>query len=88
MFGQPIADGNASFLSNEEALVKLTTEKNLDVVVIVAGQPAKLLADMKPEAKQLVRLLKVDQQNWWKKLKTVFKLMFMMKQHSILDCLS
>ncbi len=63
MFGQPIADGNASFLSNEEALVKLTTEKNLDVVVIVAGQPAKLLADMKPEAKQLVRLLKVDPDN-------------------------
>lgn len=61
MFGQPIPEGNASFLSNEEALVKLTTEKSLEVVVMVAGQPAKLLADMKPEAKQLVRLLKVDQ---------------------------
>ena len=63
MFGQPIADGNASFLSNEEALVKLTTDKSLDVVVVVAGQPVKLLADMKPEAKQLVRLLKVDPNN-------------------------
>ncbi len=63
MFEQPIPDGNASFLSNEEALLKLTTEKSLDVVVIVAGQPAKLLADMKPEAKQLIRLLKVDPNN-------------------------
>jgi hypothetical protein len=60
MFGQPIPEGNATFLSNEEALVKLTTDKTLDVVVAVFGQPAKLLADMKPEAKQLVRLLKVD----------------------------
>ena len=60
MFGQPMAEGQASFLANEEALVKLTTDQALDVVVIVAGQPAKILADMKPEAKQLVRLLKVD----------------------------
>ncbi|MEO8935255.1 MAG: TAXI family TRAP transporter solute-binding subunit [Burkholderiaceae bacterium] len=63
MFGQPIPEGNATFLSNEEGLVKLTTEKTLDVVVVVAGQPAKLLADMKPEAKQLIRLLKVDPNN-------------------------
>ena len=63
MFNQPIPEGNASFLSNEEALVKLTTDKSIDVVVIVAGQPVKLLADMKPEAKQIVRLLKVDPTN-------------------------
>jgi TRAP transporter TAXI family solute receptor len=60
MFGQPIAEANASFLSNEEALLKLTTDKTVEVVVIVAGQPAKLLADMKPEAKQLIKLLNVD----------------------------
>lgn len=60
MFGQPMSEGNVSFLSNEEALVKLTTDRTLDVVIIVAGQPAKILADMKPEAKQLVKLLKVD----------------------------
>jgi hypothetical protein len=47
-------------LSNEDALIKLTTDKSVDVVVIVAGQPARLLADMRPEAKKLVRLLKVD----------------------------
>ena len=60
MFGEPIADANASFLTNEDALVKLTSDKSLDVVVIVAGQPAKLLVDMKPEARQLIKLLKFD----------------------------
>ena len=60
MFGSAISDANASFLSNEDALVKLTTDKSVDVVVIVAGQPAKLLADMKPEARQLIKLLKFD----------------------------
>jgi len=60
MFDAPLPEGNASYLSNEEALVKLTVDKTLDVVVIVAGQPAKLLADMKPEARQLIKLLKFD----------------------------
>ena len=52
-----------SFLSNEEALVKLVSDKSLDVVVVVAGQPAKLLVDMKPEARQLIKLLKFDPTN-------------------------
>jgi TRAP-type uncharacterized transport system substrate-binding protein len=30
------------------------------VVVVVAGQPAKLLVDMKPEARALIKLLKFD----------------------------
>ena len=29
-------------------------------MVVVAGQPAKLLVDMKPEARQLIKLLKFD----------------------------
>jgi TRAP-type uncharacterized transport system substrate-binding protein len=60
MFDAPIADANTSYLSNEEALVKLTGDKSVDVVVVVAGQPAKLLADMTPEARQLIKLLKFD----------------------------
>ena len=48
-----------TYLTNEEALLKLTA-KQVDVVAIVGGQPMKLLADMKPEAKQLVKLLKFD----------------------------
>lgn len=60
MFGEPIGEANSSYLSNEDALVKLTGDKTLDVVVVVAGQPAKLLADMTPAARQLVKLLKFD----------------------------
>src|SRR5439155_4922496 len=52
MFNEPIAEANASFLTNEDALVKLITDKSLDVVAVIAGQPAKLLVDMKPEARQ------------------------------------
>jgi uncharacterized protein len=60
MFGGGIPEANASFLSNEEALVKLIGDKSIDVVAIVAGQPTKLLVDMKPEARQLIKLLKFD----------------------------
>lgn len=60
MFGQPIPEANASFLSNEEALVKLVTDKTVDVVVVAAGQPAPLIANMKPEAQKLIKLLKFD----------------------------
>jgi TRAP transporter TAXI family solute receptor len=60
MFSARLPDANASFLPNEEALVKLISDKSLDVVVVVAGQPAKLLVDMKPEARQLIKLLKFD----------------------------
>lgn len=75
MFGEPMAEANASFLSNEEALAKLVTDKTLDVVAVVAGQPAKLLADMKPESRQLIKLLKFDPSHISSKdvLKTYFQ---------------
>jgi TRAP transporter TAXI family solute receptor len=60
MFERSASDDQLSFLSNEEALVKLTGDKSIDVVVVVAGQPAKLLVDMKPEARALIKLLKFD----------------------------
>ncbi|WP_114972325.1 TAXI family TRAP transporter solute-binding subunit [Rhodoferax ferrireducens] len=60
MFGQPMAEANTSYLSNEEALAKLVTDKTLDVVAVVGGQPTKLLVDMKPESRQLIKLLKFD----------------------------
>ncbi len=63
MFGAQLDDAKTSFLSNEDALVKLVGDKSIDVVVVVAGQPAKLLVDMKPEARQLVKLLKFDPKN-------------------------
>lgn len=60
MFGGAIPETDGSFLSNEEALAKLVTDKSIDVVAIVAGQPAKLLVDMKPESRKLIKLLKFD----------------------------
>lgn len=63
MFGEALAEAKTATMSNEDALLKLTSDKSIDVVAIVAGQPAKLLADMKPEARQFIRLLKVDAKN-------------------------
>jgi TRAP transporter TAXI family solute receptor len=60
MFGEALPESNASFLGNDDALVKLLSDKSLDVVAVIAGQPAKILADMKPEARQYLRLLKFD----------------------------
>lgn len=60
MYGEPVADAKASYLSNEEALTKLVTDKTIDVVAVVAGQPAKLLVDMTPQSRQLIKLLKFD----------------------------
>ena len=60
MFNGPIPEANASFLPNEEALVKLISDKSVDVVVVAAGQPAPLIANMKPEAQKFIKLLKFD----------------------------
>jgi hypothetical protein len=60
MFNAPIPEENASFLSNEEALVKLIGDKSVDVVVVAAGQPAPLISNMKPEAQKFIKLLKFD----------------------------
>jgi TRAP transporter TAXI family solute receptor len=60
MFGGPMPDANATYLSNEEALAKLVTDKTVDVVVVAAGQPAPIVANMKPEAQKLIKFLKFD----------------------------
>jgi TRAP transporter TAXI family solute receptor len=60
MFGQALPEANTRFQTNEEALSALVGDKSVDVVAIVAGQPAKVLLDMKPEARELIRLLRVD----------------------------
>ncbi|HEX2012946.1 MAG TPA: TAXI family TRAP transporter solute-binding subunit [Roseateles sp.] len=60
MFGGAMPDAQASFMSNEEALVKLIGDKSVDVVVVAAGQPAPLIANMKPEAQKFIKLLKFD----------------------------
>jgi TRAP transporter TAXI family solute receptor len=60
MFNESLPESKATFFNNEDALVKLITDKSVDVVAVIAGQPAKLLVDMKPEARQLIKLLKFD----------------------------
>jgi hypothetical protein len=60
MFNGAVPEANASFLSNEEALVKLIGDKSVDVVVVAAGQPAPLISNMKPEAQKYIKLLKFD----------------------------
>ena len=63
MFGGPIPEAQASYLANEEALVKLIGDKSVDVVVVAAGQPAPLIANMRPEAQKYIKLLKFDPQH-------------------------
>jgi hypothetical protein len=60
MFGKPIPEPNASFLSNADALVKLISDESVDVVVVAAGQPAPLIANMRPEAQRFIKFLKFD----------------------------
>jgi len=60
MFNGPVPEANATFLSNEEALVKLISDKSVDVVVVASGQPAPIIANMKPEAQKFIKLLKFD----------------------------
>ena len=60
LFGKPLAERQVSTLPHEDALVKLVTDKSIDVVAMVAAQPAQLLANMTPEARQYIRLLKLD----------------------------
>ena len=62
MFGAAVAEDKAHFLANEEGLSRLVTDRSVDVVIIVAGQPAKVLAEMQPEARSLIKLLKFDPQ--------------------------
>ena len=60
MFNSPIPETNASWIQNSEALVKLITDKSIDVAVVAAGQPAPIIANMKPEAQKYIKLLKFD----------------------------
>jgi len=60
MFNGGMPEANASYLANDQALIKLITDKSIDVAVVAAGQPAPIIANMKPEAQQFIKLLKFD----------------------------
>ncbi len=59
MFNAAIPDHLVTFHSHQNALIKLT-EQTVDVVALVAPHPARLLTEMKPEARRFVKLLKFD----------------------------
>jgi len=60
MFNAPMPEQNASYLPNDQALIKLITDRSIDVAVVAAGQPAPIIANMKPEAQKFIKLLKFD----------------------------
>lgn len=60
MFNLPMPVENVSTLGNEEALLKLVTDKSIDVVVVVAGQPAPLFLGMEPGVEKYFKLLRLD----------------------------
>jgi TRAP transporter TAXI family solute receptor len=60
MFNTTIPEANASYYPNDQALIKLITDRTIDVAVVAAGQPAPIIANMKPEAQKFIKLLKFD----------------------------
>jgi uncharacterized protein len=60
LFAEPLTDDKVSFLADEDGLIKLVSDRTIDVVAFVAGQPTRLFADMKPEVRKLIKLLKFD----------------------------
>ncbi len=60
MFDHPINAGYFTTYSNEEALLKLARDKSMDVVVVVSGQPTRLLLGMEPGVEKYFKLLKFD----------------------------
>ena len=56
LFGMPPGLA-ATSLATEDALARLITDRSVDVVPVIAGQPASILADMKPEARRFVKVL-------------------------------
>ncbi|HVE50254.1 MAG TPA: TAXI family TRAP transporter solute-binding subunit [Casimicrobiaceae bacterium] len=61
MFDAAIPDARANYFTSEEALVKLVNDGGVDVVVVVGGQPLRLIEDMRPEARQHVKLLRFSE---------------------------
>ena len=58
LFGAPPGVAT-TWYATEEALARLITDRSVDVVPVVAGQPAPILADMKPEARRFVKVLQM-----------------------------
>ncbi|HTY03827.1 MAG TPA: TAXI family TRAP transporter solute-binding subunit [Rhodocyclaceae bacterium] len=60
LFDAAMSEDKVSRLSHEEALKRLLTDGSVEVVAMLGDQPMALVANMKPEARRFVRLLKFD----------------------------
>lgn len=60
MFGAPIPESLVTSYSNEEALIRLVRDRSLDVVILVAGQPATIFLGMEPGVEKYFKLLGRD----------------------------
>lgn len=63
MFGTPAIGRNISFLDDEQALGKLVGDGSIDVMIVVAAQPAKWLAELAPPVARSIKLLKLDRRH-------------------------
>jgi hypothetical protein len=63
MFDRAVPDANLAFLGDEDALKNLVYGKTVDVVVVVAAQPAKSLSTLAPQISSSIKLLKLDPQH-------------------------
>ena len=61
MFGVPMTEANVSSFTHEEALVKLVRDRSVDVVIVVAGQPASLFLGMEQGVEKYFKLLSRDE---------------------------
>lgn len=60
LFSAPIPEERLGRFAHEEALVKLVTDRTIDVVAVLAEPTAPLFANMRPEARRFVKVLKFD----------------------------
>lgn len=59
MFSTQLPRDKVTTLSNEEALVRMVRDKTIDVVVVIAGQPAPLFLGMEKGAEKYFKLLEL-----------------------------
>jgi hypothetical protein len=63
MFNRALPGANLTFLGDGDAFKNLVYLKTVDVVVVVAAQPAKSLSTLAPQISGSIKLLKLDPQD-------------------------
>lgn len=63
MFEQTLAYGNTYTFDHAEALRRLVRDRSIDVLIVVAAQPAQWIAELPDSVRQSVKLLALDRNN-------------------------